>query len=56
MAGEGDTNTLDDANRRLCNRALIKAVYVDEDNDIRVGYRTSFEGVIDADLQANALT
>ena len=25
----------DDANRRLCNQALFKAIYVDEDNDAR---------------------
>ena len=46
----------DDANRRLCNQALFKAIYVDEDNDVRVGYRTPYDGLSDADLQADALT
>ncbi|MEV7527629.1 hypothetical protein [Agrococcus sediminis] len=44
------------ANRRLCNQALFKAIYVDEDNDVRVGYRTPYDGLSDADLQADALT
>lgn len=34
----------DDANRRLRNQGLFKAIYVDEDNDIRVGYRTGTTG------------
>ena len=46
----------DDANRRLCNQALFKAIYIDEDNDVRVGYRTPYDGLSDADLQADALT
>ena len=46
----------DDANRRLCNQALFKAIYIDEDNDIRVGYRTPFDGLSNTDLQADALT
>ncbi|GAA1417805.1 hypothetical protein GCM10009640_02500 [Agrococcus citreus] len=46
----------DDANRRLCNQALFKAIYVDEDNDVRVGYRTPYDGLSDAGLQADALT
>ncbi len=46
----------DDANRRLCNQALFKAIYVDEDNDIHVGYRTPFDGLSNTDLQADALT
>lgn len=46
----------DDANRRLCNQALFKAIYVDEDNDIRVGYQTPYDGLSNADLQADALT
>lgn len=46
----------DDANRRLCNQALFTAIYVDEDNDVRVGYRTPFDGLSNPDLQADALT
>ncbi|SBN95856.1 Cassette chromosome recombinase B [Propionibacterium freudenreichii] len=46
----------DDANRRLCNQALFTAIYIDEDNDIRVGYRTPFDGLSSTDLQADALT
>lgn len=46
----------DDANRRLCNQALFKAIYVDEDNDIHVGYRTPYDGLSNPDLQADALT
>ena len=46
----------DDANRRLCNQALFKAIYIDEDNDIRVGYRTPYDGPADTDLQPDALT
>ena len=46
----------DDANRRLCNQALFTAIYIDEDNDIHVGYRTPFDGLSNTDLQADALT
>ena len=46
----------DDANRRLCNQALFKAISVDEDNDIHVGYRTPSAGLSNPDLQADALT
>jgi site-specific DNA recombinase len=46
----------DDANRRLCNQALFKAIYVDEDNDVRVGYRSPYDGLSGADLEADALT
>lgn len=39
LSNAGDIyKTADDANRRLCNQALFKAIYVDEDNDVRVGY------------------
>lgn len=41
LSNAGDIyKTADDANRRLCNQALFKAIYVDEDNDVRVGYET----------------
>ena len=46
----------DNANRRLCNQALFKAIYVDEDNDIRVAYQKPYTAVGDAVLQADALT
>ncbi|MDI9591415.1 MAG: recombinase zinc beta ribbon domain-containing protein, partial [Acidobacteriota bacterium] len=48
--------TADDANRRLCNQALFKAIYVDEDNDVRVGYKTPYDGLSTEGLQADALT
>jgi site-specific DNA recombinase len=46
----------DDANRRLLNQALFKAIYIDEDNDVRVGYRTPYDGLSIPDLQADALS
>lgn len=46
----------DDANRRLCNQALFTAIYLDEDNDVRVGYRSPYDGLANTDLQADALT
>ena len=46
----------DDANRRLLIQALFKAIYVDEDNDVRVGHRTPYDGLSVPDLQADALT
>ena len=46
----------DDANRRLLNQALFKAIYIDEDNDVRVGYRTPYDGLSVPDFQADALT
>ena len=48
--------TADDANRRLCNQALFRAIYVDEDNDVRVGYKTPYDGLSIEGLQADALT
>lgn len=41
----------DDANRRLCNQALFTAIYIDEDNDIRVGYRSPYDGLANTDLR-----
>lgn len=48
--------TADDANRRLCNQALFRAIYIDEDNDVRVGYKTPYDGLSVEGLQADALT
>ncbi len=33
----------DDANQQSCNQALFKAIYIDEDNDVRtaIGPRTT---------------
>ena len=45
----------DDANRRLCNQAFFTAIYIDEDNDVRVGYATPFDALTDRELQSNAL-
>jgi len=46
----------DDANRRLINQALFKAIYIDEDNDVRVGYRNPYDGLSLAGLHADALS
>lgn len=46
----------DDANRRLCNQALFKAIYIDEESDVRVGYRSPYVGLANTDPQADALT
>lgn len=35
----------DDANRRLINQVLFKALYIDEDNDVSVGYRSPYDGL-----------
>ena len=35
----------DDANRRLINQVLFKALYIDEDNDVRVGCRNPYDGL-----------
>ena len=45
----------DDANRRLCHQAFFKAIYIDEDNDGKVGYATPFDALTDRELQTNAL-
>ncbi|MCD5418630.1 recombinase family protein [Rhodococcus pyridinivorans] len=46
----------DDPNRRLCNQALFKAIYIDEDNDVRVGYRNPYDGLSLSGLHADALS
>ncbi|MBE4694843.1 recombinase family protein [Brevibacterium casei] len=46
----------DDANRRLINQALFKAIYIDEDNDVRVGYRNPYDGLSRSGLHADALS
>ena len=57
LSNAGDLyTTADDANRRLCNQALFKAIYIDEDNDVRVGYKTPYDGLSIEGLQADALT
>lgn len=45
-----------DPNRRLCNQALFKAIYIDEDNDVRVGYRNPYDGLSLSGLHADALS
>ena len=30
---------------RLLNQALFKTIYIDEDNDVRVGYRNPYDGL-----------
>lgn len=45
----------DDANRRLCNQAFFKAIYIDEDDDVRIGYATPFDALTDRELHMNAL-
>lgn len=46
----------DDPNRRLCNQGLFKAIYIDEDNDVRVGYRNPYDGLSLSGLHADALS
>ena len=46
----------DDANRRLINQVLFKALYIDEDNDVRVGYRNPYDGLSIPGLHADALS
>ena len=46
----------DDANRRLINQVLFKAIYIDEDNDVRVGYRNPYDGLSLSGLHADALS
>ncbi len=46
----------DDPNRRLCNQALFKAIYIDEDNDVCVGYRNPYDGLSLSGLHADALS
>ena len=46
----------DDANRRLINQALFKAIYIDEDNDVRVGYRNPYDGLSLSGIHADALS
>lgn len=42
----------DDANQRLINQAI----YIDQDNDVRVGYRNPYDGLSTPGLHADALT
>ena len=44
----------DDANRRLRKRALFKTIYIDEDNDVRVGHRNPYDGLSKPGLHADA--
>ncbi|WP_370894991.1 hypothetical protein [Janibacter sp. GXQ6167] len=46
----------DDANRRLLNQALFKTIYIDEDNDVRVGYSNPYDGLSIPGLNADALS
>nr|WP_300148981.1 helix-turn-helix domain-containing protein [Propionicimonas sp.] len=46
----------DDANRRLCNQAFFKKIYIDEGNGIRVDYATPFDTLCDPKLQADSFT
>ena len=45
----------DDPNRRLLNQALFTTIQVDEDNDVRVGYRNPHDGLSVPGLHADAL-
>ncbi|NLG45817.1 hypothetical protein, partial [Gordonia sp. (in: high G+C Gram-positive bacteria)] len=42
--------------RRLLNQALFKTIYIDEDNDVRVGYRNPYDGLSIPGLHADALS
>ena len=37
-------------------QALFKAIYIDEDNDVRVGYRNPYDGLSLSGLHADALS
>src|SRR5699024_1258084 len=45
----------DDEKRRLSKPAIFKAIYIDEDNGVKVGYATPFDALTDRELQTNAL-
>lgn len=45
----------DDANRRLCNPAVLTKVYIDKDDELRVENNRPFEMLLAPEVNANAL-
>ena len=45
----------DDANRRICNQAFFRKIFIDEDGEARVEYQRPYGSLCDAEQQANAL-
>ncbi|MBB5831054.1 zinc ribbon domain-containing protein [Brachybacterium aquaticum] len=46
----------DDANRRLCNQAFFTKIYIEDDDDVRVGYARPFDALTNGEVQSDALT
>ena len=45
----------DNQNRRLCNQAFFRKIFIDEDREVKVEYQPSYEALCDVQSQANAL-
>lgn len=45
----------DNQNRRLCNQAFFRKIFIDEDREVRVEYQPSYEALCDIETQGNAL-
>ena len=45
----------DDANRRICNQAFFRKIFIDEDGEARAEYQRPYGSLCDAEQQANAL-
>lgn len=45
----------DNQNRRLCNQAFFRKIFIDEDREVKVEYQPSYESLCDVQAQANAL-
>lgn len=45
----------DNQNRRLCNQAFFRKIFIDEDREVKVEYQPSYGALCDVQSQANAL-
>lgn len=45
----------DNQNRRLCNQAFFRKIFIDEEREVRVEYQPSYEALCDIETQGNAL-
>lgn len=45
----------DNQNRRLCNQAFFRKIFIDEDRTVRVDYQAPFDALCDVRQQGNAL-
>lgn len=45
----------DNQNRRLCNQAFFRKIFIDQDREVRVEYQPSYEALCDIEIQGNAL-